>query len=46
MDTKMSQLEAALSNAAEWEESTNIPSEPHLIVLLPIIASLCEDENF
>ena len=36
MATKMSQLEAALSNAAEWEESTNIPPEPHLIVLLAI----------
>jgi hypothetical protein len=30
---------------AEWEESTNIPSQPHLIVLLPIIASLCNHEN-
>jgi hypothetical protein len=45
MTTKMSQLEAGLSNVAEWEESTNIPSQPHLIVLLPIIASPCHHEN-
>jgi hypothetical protein len=37
MTTKMSQLEAGLSNVAEWERRTTIPSEPHLIVLQQLV---------